>query len=148
MESVPPSLHLPILHLVTLTRRTSFKDLLDDIYTFAKDRFFIGEEVTVMTESCEKRAAIIIRVFVSNPNTLPSGQHKKWVLIYPHLKFIIFILIFKSINLLKLYLILHVFSVFVFYLASKFSHLPLYSTTQLKNIHQETITYTTTPINL
>ncbi|ESO00422.1 hypothetical protein HELRODRAFT_175843 [Helobdella robusta] len=62
INSFPRTLHLPILHLVSLTKRTIFKDLLDDIYGFTRDRYFIGEKVSILTET-ERKNAIVIKVF-------------------------------------------------------------------------------------
>lgn len=48
-----PVLTKLMLYLISLTKRTNLKDLLDDIYSFMKDRFFINEIVDV-TEGKEK----------------------------------------------------------------------------------------------
>lgn len=43
IDNFPPTLLRPILFIITLTRRGNIKDLVDDIFTYVKDRYFIGE---------------------------------------------------------------------------------------------------------
>jgi bromodomain adjacent to zinc finger domain protein 1A len=46
--SFPRLLEKVILHLTVYTKRGNIKDLLDDIFIFMKDRYFIGETVSVV----------------------------------------------------------------------------------------------------
>ncbi|XP_022096369.1 bromodomain adjacent to zinc finger domain protein 1A-like [Acanthaster planci] len=56
LASFPVYLEGPILYLVTLTQRGRLADLCDDVFVFARDRYFIGEIVDVshkgMRETC------------------------------------------------------------------------------------------------
>ncbi|KAK7504212.1 hypothetical protein BaRGS_00004516 [Batillaria attramentaria] len=56
------SLQRPLLFLATLTHRSRLVDLNDDVFLFAKDRYFIGETVDVTLPGEAKRAAKILRV--------------------------------------------------------------------------------------
>lgn len=47
LNSIPESQRILLLYLAHLTHRSQFKDLVDDVYLFSKDRYFIGEYVTV-----------------------------------------------------------------------------------------------------
>ncbi|PIK61464.1 hypothetical protein BSL78_01589, partial [Apostichopus japonicus] len=47
LASFPVYLEAPILFLVTLTRRGRLADICDDVFVFARDRYFIGEIVDV-----------------------------------------------------------------------------------------------------
>lgn len=47
LASFPVYLEAPILFLVTLTRRGRLADICDDIFVFARDRYFVGEIVDV-----------------------------------------------------------------------------------------------------
>lgn len=47
LQSFPSALVMPLLHLVALSRRCRLTELCDDIYAFAKDRYFPGETVEV-----------------------------------------------------------------------------------------------------
>jgi hypothetical protein len=40
---------IPVLYLASLTQRSSFGDLADDVFTFTRERYFIGETVEVNT---------------------------------------------------------------------------------------------------
>lgn len=48
IDNFPPTLLRPILFVITLTRRGNIKDLVDDIFTYVKDRYFIGETCLVV----------------------------------------------------------------------------------------------------
>lgn len=41
----PRELKIPILYLASQTKRTAFGDMAEDVFIYAKDRFFIGETV-------------------------------------------------------------------------------------------------------
>jgi bromodomain adjacent to zinc finger domain protein 1A len=47
LKSFPYALERAILFLVTLTKRSNIKDLVDELFSFTKDRYFIGESVLV-----------------------------------------------------------------------------------------------------
>jgi hypothetical protein len=38
---------VPILYLANLTQKTSFGELADEIFAFARERYFIGEKIEV-----------------------------------------------------------------------------------------------------
>ena len=48
VTQIPSGLVRGILFLLTLTRRGNIKDLIDDIFGFVKDRYFIGETVLIV----------------------------------------------------------------------------------------------------
>ncbi|XP_034941274.1 bromodomain adjacent to zinc finger domain protein 1A isoform X2 [Chelonus insularis] len=48
LKEFPMELRTPILYLATKTKRTSFSEMIEDIYQFARDRYFVGE----MVEAC------------------------------------------------------------------------------------------------
>ena len=48
LATFPSYLQKPILFLATLTHRSRLNDMNDDVFVFAKDRYFIGEIVDVI----------------------------------------------------------------------------------------------------
>lgn len=40
-------LRIPALYLASLTQRTSLENLAEDVFSFAKERYFVGESVEV-----------------------------------------------------------------------------------------------------
>uniref|UniRef100_A0A667XPW8 Bromodomain adjacent to zinc finger domain protein 1A n=1 Tax=Myripristis murdjan TaxID=586833 RepID=A0A667XPW8_9TELE len=62
LQSFPSALVVPLLHLVALTRRCRLTELCDDIYAFAKDRFFPGETVDVMGRNGARHVCEILEV--------------------------------------------------------------------------------------
>ncbi|XP_069119018.1 bromodomain adjacent to zinc finger domain protein 1A-like [Argopecten irradians] len=61
LATFPGYLQKPVLFLANLTHRTRLVDMNDDIFVFAKDRFFIGEVAEVMLGG-ERKACKILRV--------------------------------------------------------------------------------------
>lgn len=49
LSSFPSCMQSPLIYLAHLTHRSRFNDVMDDVYSFAKDRYFIGETVSVET---------------------------------------------------------------------------------------------------
>ena len=47
LAAFPDSLQRPILYLAALTHRSRLNELNDDVFQFARDRYFIGETVEV-----------------------------------------------------------------------------------------------------
>ncbi|XP_063977638.1 bromodomain adjacent to zinc finger domain protein 1A isoform X2 [Diachasmimorpha longicaudata] len=45
LKEFPMELRIPILYLATKTNRTSFNEMIEDVYQYARDRYFIGEMV-------------------------------------------------------------------------------------------------------
>ncbi|CAJ0914464.1 unnamed protein product, partial [Mesorhabditis belari] len=71
----PQYLEIPILWLVQeLTCRGRFEDLLNDVYNFLKDRYFIGEEVTL---SEGKKPATVIGITVDTNNYKEPAEKLK-----------------------------------------------------------------------
>ncbi|XP_044011620.1 bromodomain adjacent to zinc finger domain protein 1A isoform X2 [Aphidius gifuensis] len=50
LKEFPMELRIPILYLASKMNRSSFSDMMEDIYQFARDRYFVGE----MVEACFK----------------------------------------------------------------------------------------------
>ncbi|KAK6628120.1 hypothetical protein RUM44_010602 [Polyplax serrata] len=47
IKDFPLELRTPILYLATRSKRRNFNDLVNDVFNFAKDRYFLGESVEV-----------------------------------------------------------------------------------------------------
>ncbi|XP_076765181.1 ATP-dependent chromatin assembly factor large subunit isoform X3 [Xylocopa sonorina] len=45
LKEFPMELRIPILYLASKTNRSSFNEMIEDVYQFAKDRYFVGEMV-------------------------------------------------------------------------------------------------------
>lgn len=45
LAAFPPQLKRPLLCVAALTHRSRLNDVNDDVYLFAKDRYFLGETV-------------------------------------------------------------------------------------------------------
>lgn len=51
LQNFPEPMAVPVLYLATLASHPRMSDLCDDIYDYVKDRFFVGETVTVVRNS-------------------------------------------------------------------------------------------------
>ena len=50
LTTFPEALKRPILFLSTLTKRRNLNDLVDDIFSHVKDKYFVGETVEAFTD--------------------------------------------------------------------------------------------------
>ncbi|ESN98960.1 hypothetical protein HELRODRAFT_162434 [Helobdella robusta] len=71
----PDPLKRPILFLVTLTRRRKINDVLDDISSFMKDRYFVGETVEALasTGNVKKLYKVMKAMIVKEKNVDING---------------------------------------------------------------------------
>ncbi|XP_076013145.1 bromodomain adjacent to zinc finger domain protein 1A [Genypterus blacodes] len=76
LKSFPSALVVPLLHLVALSRRCRLTELCDDIYAFAKDRYFPGESVEVATRNGARHVCEILQVHSprASANGTPSAK--------------------------------------------------------------------------
>lgn len=51
LSTFPEALKRPILFLSTLTKRRNLNELVDDIFSHVKDKYFVGETVEAFTET-------------------------------------------------------------------------------------------------
>lgn len=58
LASFPVGLRKPLLHIATLTNRGRLADLCDDVFSFARDRYFVGESVEVTIKSHKKTCTV------------------------------------------------------------------------------------------
>jgi bromodomain adjacent to zinc finger domain protein 1A len=47
IASFPDALKRAVVYLITLTKRGNIKEVLEDIFSYCKDRYFIGEKLLV-----------------------------------------------------------------------------------------------------
>ncbi|KAF7644772.1 hypothetical protein LDENG_00216250 [Lucifuga dentata] len=71
LQSFPAALVVPLLHLVTLSRRCRLTELCDDIYAFAKDCYFPGETVDVTARNGARHVCEILQVH--SPHASANG---------------------------------------------------------------------------
>ncbi|XP_049864595.1 bromodomain adjacent to zinc finger domain protein 1A isoform X2 [Schistocerca gregaria] len=48
LKEFPVELKVPVLYLASLTQRSSQKEMMEDVYSYIKDRYFVGEVVEVL----------------------------------------------------------------------------------------------------
>lgn len=61
LKQFPEALRRPLLYLATLTRRKRHADACEDVFGFARDRYFVGEKVEVTIKS-QKRTCTVTNV--------------------------------------------------------------------------------------
>ena len=77
LESFPEFLEVPLLYLVhKFTYRGRLDDLVNDVFTFMKDRYFVGEELAFV-ESRKKKRARILNVMFIGPDRNDSVDHSQ-----------------------------------------------------------------------
>uniref|UniRef100_A0A671YKS1 Bromodomain adjacent to zinc finger domain protein 1A n=1 Tax=Sparus aurata TaxID=8175 RepID=A0A671YKS1_SPAAU len=71
LQSFPPSLVVPLLHLAALSHRCRLTELCEDVYVFVKDRFFPGETVDVAGRNGARHVCEILQVH--SPHSSANG---------------------------------------------------------------------------
>ncbi|WAR18255.1 BAZ1A-like protein [Mya arenaria] len=84
LASFPTNLQKPILYLASKTQRSRLADLNDDVFVYAKDRFFIGETIDCITGQ-SKKACKVIRVLPPGSSTPKSPGSAKSPVLSPQL---------------------------------------------------------------
>ncbi|XP_070697907.1 bromodomain adjacent to zinc finger domain protein 1A [Pempheris klunzingeri] len=76
LQSFPPSLLVPLLHLAALSHRCRLTELCEDVYAFAKDRFFPGETVDVTGRNGVRHVCDVLQVHSphSSSNRAPPAN--------------------------------------------------------------------------
>ena len=68
LANIPQLVRRPMLYLASLTRRGRFIDLNEDVFTFVRDRYFVGEEVEAIVHKhwydCKVRTCVCVYVCV------------------------------------------------------------------------------------
>ncbi|XP_075556278.1 ATP-dependent chromatin assembly factor large subunit isoform X1 [Dermacentor variabilis] len=70
LASFSAGLRKPLLYIASLTKRGRLADLCDDVYSFARDRYFVGESVEVTIKSHKKTCTVA--AVVSPPSKAKS----------------------------------------------------------------------------
>lgn len=67
LKNFPTELRTPLLYLASKTQRTSFSEMAEDIYSFMKDRYFIGENVVASFTANKWRESHVLQVIAPTP---------------------------------------------------------------------------------
>uniref|UniRef100_A0A8C7TH55 Bromodomain adjacent to zinc finger domain protein 1A n=1 Tax=Oncorhynchus mykiss TaxID=8022 RepID=A0A8C7TH55_ONCMY len=77
LQSFPSALVVPLLHLTALTYRTRLHEICDDVYSYARERFFPGEIVDVVNRSGTRQPCEILDVQSPHHSNKPANGHSK-----------------------------------------------------------------------
>ena len=71
LKEFPAELKIPILYLATKTKRSGFGEMAEDVFLYAKDRFFIGENIETSFTDLKWKDSHVLQVIAP-----PSGKLK------------------------------------------------------------------------
>lgn len=67
LKDFPMELRIPVLFLASKTKRSAFGEMAEDVFTFVKDRYFVGENVeSCFTENNWREAYVLQVIAPSN----------------------------------------------------------------------------------
>lgn len=75
IKDFPLELRTPILYLASKTKRKNFNDLVNDVFSFAKDRYFLGESVEVCFDNVWVFGHVL-QVFLPSPKEVEEYRKK------------------------------------------------------------------------
>ncbi|CAH0550662.1 unnamed protein product [Brassicogethes aeneus] len=70
LQEFPVELKIPILFLASKTKRTSFGDMAEDVFIYAKDRFFIGENLETSFTNNKWKDSHVLQVIAPAEETI------------------------------------------------------------------------------
>ncbi|XP_069049136.1 bromodomain adjacent to zinc finger domain protein 1A [Lepisosteus oculatus] len=74
LQSFPPPLIPPLLFLTSLTHRSRLHEICDDVYSFVKDRFFLGETVEVTGSTGVRQQCKVLEILPPLQNGVVNGH--------------------------------------------------------------------------
>lgn len=75
LRDFPPTLRVPLLYLASKTHRDNFTDMAEDVWKFARDRFFVGEIVDALLSDGAWHEGQILQVMA--PSDEAVAEYKK-----------------------------------------------------------------------
>ncbi|KAM5129614.1 bromodomain adjacent to zinc finger domain protein 1A [Mantella aurantiaca] len=75
LQNFPEPIAVPVLYLATLASHQKLSDLCDDVYEYVKDRYFVGETVTVVRNSGARLECTVLEIKVPpQQNGMTNGH--------------------------------------------------------------------------
>ncbi|KRT79797.1 hypothetical protein AMK59_7596, partial [Oryctes borbonicus] len=72
LKDFPLELRIPVLYLASKTKRSSFADMADDIFSFTKERYFVGENVEASFSGNKWREYHVLQVMCPSADELKN----------------------------------------------------------------------------
>ncbi|KAJ3638147.1 hypothetical protein MTP99_001553 [Tenebrio molitor] len=73
LKEFPAELKTPILYLAYKTKRTAFGDMADDVFTFARERFFIGENIETSFTGTKWKDSHVLQVIAPSEDQIKTS---------------------------------------------------------------------------
>lgn len=77
LKDFPVALRAPVLYLATKTKRTGFSELAEDVGSFVKDRYFVGEIVESTFNDKDWRESHVLQVIAPTEEQVVADSKKK-----------------------------------------------------------------------
>ncbi|XP_017779686.1 PREDICTED: bromodomain adjacent to zinc finger domain protein 1A isoform X2 [Nicrophorus vespilloides] len=75
LATFPEHMKIPLLYIASLTKRSSFKDMADDIFSFVKRRYFVGEQVDAMLVKRDWQTCKVVKVIAPSKEELEAYKN-------------------------------------------------------------------------
>lgn len=72
----PSDLKLPVLYLASKTQRTLYSEVVEDVFSFMKDRYFVGENVEASFNGIKWRESHILQVISPSEEEIDNYEPK------------------------------------------------------------------------
>ncbi|XP_044265783.1 bromodomain adjacent to zinc finger domain protein 1A isoform X2 [Tribolium madens] len=84
LKEFPAELKIPILYLASRTKRTSFVDMVEDVFLYTKDRYFIGENVETSFTETKWKDSHVLQVIPPKSPTKNGNTDKPLATLYKY----------------------------------------------------------------
>lgn len=72
LKEFPVELRIPLLYLASKTQRSSFGDMAEDVFLFAKERYFVGENLETSFTGSKWKESHVLQVIAPPEEQLKS----------------------------------------------------------------------------
>lgn len=76
IQDFPYELRTPVLYLACKTKRTAFSDMVEDVFSFVKDRYFVGEIVESTFTENNWRESHVLQVIAPTEEQIAANKNK------------------------------------------------------------------------
>lgn len=81
LKEFPVELRIPLLYLASKTQRSSFGEMAEDVFSYSKERYFVGENLETSFTGSKWKDSHVLQVIAPSEEELQSISKNGYVVI-------------------------------------------------------------------
>lgn len=77
LQDFPVELRIPVLYLASKTKRTAFGEMAEEVFSYVKDRFFVGEIVESSFAENDWKESHVLQVIAPSEEQITADAKSK-----------------------------------------------------------------------